>query len=90
LRREADVILERTGQILKSFGTDFAHSVRLDRWCTMRMRFAPYHLARSAALGKYISPGTLMITAALRVLIAAKCELFASLMPFLPAATGPA
>jgi hypothetical protein len=34
LRREADFILERTGQILKSFGTDFAHCVRLDQYYT--------------------------------------------------------
>ena len=32
LRREADFIFERMGQILKSFGTDFAHSVRLDQY----------------------------------------------------------
>src|SRR5262245_29686535 len=30
LHREADFVLERIGQILKSFGTDFSHSVRLD------------------------------------------------------------
>jgi len=31
LRREADFIFERMGQTLKSLGTDFAHSVRLDQ-----------------------------------------------------------
>jgi hypothetical protein len=56
LRREADFILERTGQILKSFGTDFAHCVRLDQYYTDANAVRAYHLARFAALGKYIHP----------------------------------
>jgi enamine deaminase RidA (YjgF/YER057c/UK114 family) len=62
LRREADFILERTGQILKSFGTDFAHCVRLDQYYTDANAVRAYHLARFAALGKYIPPSTSMIT----------------------------
>ena len=50
LRREADFIFERMGQILKSFGTDFAHSVRLDQYYTEANAVRAYHLARFAAL----------------------------------------
>lgn len=62
LRREADFILERMRQILKSFGTDFAHCVRLDQYYTDANAVRAYHLARFAALGKYIPPSTSMIT----------------------------
>jgi enamine deaminase RidA (YjgF/YER057c/UK114 family) len=62
LRREADFIFERMGQILKSFGTDFAHSVRLDQYYTEANAVRAYHLARFAALGKYGPPSTSIIT----------------------------
>ncbi len=62
LRREADFVLERMGQILKSFGTDFAHCVRLDQYFTDANAVRAYHLARFAALGNYIPPSTSMIT----------------------------
>ena len=62
LRREAEYILERMGHILKSFGTDFAHCVRLDQYFTEANAVRAYHLARFAAFGKYIPPSTSMIT----------------------------
>jgi enamine deaminase RidA (YjgF/YER057c/UK114 family) len=62
MRREADFILDRMGQILKSFGTDFAHAVRLDQYYTEANAVRAYHLARFAAFGKYIPPSTSMIT----------------------------
>jgi enamine deaminase RidA (YjgF/YER057c/UK114 family) len=62
MRREADYVLERMGQILKSFGTDLAHSVRLDQYFTEANAVRAYHLARFAAFGKYIPPSTSMIT----------------------------
>jgi enamine deaminase RidA (YjgF/YER057c/UK114 family) len=62
LRREADFIFGRMGQILKSFGTDFAHSVRLDQYYTEANAVRAYHLARFAALGKYVPPSTSIIT----------------------------
>lgn len=62
LRREADFIFERMGQILRSFGTDFAHSVRLDQYYTEANAVRAYHLARFAALGKYVPPSTSIIT----------------------------
>ncbi len=61
-RREADFVFERMGQILKAFGTDFAHSVRLDQYYTEANAVRAYHLARFAALGKYVPPSTSIIT----------------------------
>ena len=51
LRREADYVLERMGQILKSFGTDLAHGVRLDQYyhraeCGSRLSPRPFRRAR--------------------------------------------
>jgi enamine deaminase RidA (YjgF/YER057c/UK114 family) len=62
LRREADFIFERMGQNLKTLGTDFAHSVRLDQYYTEGNAVRAYHLARFAALGKYVPPSTSIIT----------------------------
>src|SRR5579862_1914348 len=62
LRREADFIFERMGETLKSLGTDFAHSVRLDQYYTQANAVRAYHLARFGALGKYVPPSTSIIT----------------------------
>ena len=62
LRREADFIFERMGQNLRTLGTDFAHSVRLDQYYTEANAVRAYHLARFAALGKYVPPSTSIIT----------------------------
>jgi enamine deaminase RidA (YjgF/YER057c/UK114 family) len=62
LRREADFIFERMGQTLKSLGTDFAHSVRLDQYYIEANAVRAYHLARFAALGKYVPPSTSILT----------------------------
>jgi hypothetical protein len=62
LRREADFIFERMGQTLKSLGTDFAHSVRLDQYYSEANAVRAYHLARFAALGKYVPPSTSILT----------------------------
>jgi enamine deaminase RidA (YjgF/YER057c/UK114 family) len=62
LRRETDYVLDRMGHILKSFGTDFAHAVRLDQYFTEANAVRAYHLARFAAFGKYIPPSTSMIS----------------------------
>src|SRR5262245_50109760 len=62
MRREADFIFERMGRILKSFGTDFAHGVRLDQYYTEADAVRAYHLARFSAMGKYVPPSTSIIT----------------------------
>jgi enamine deaminase RidA (YjgF/YER057c/UK114 family) len=81
LRREADYILERMGQQLKSFGTDFAHTVRLDQYFTEPNAVRAYHLARFAALGKYIPPSTSMIV---ERCFGAKSSMTNSLLAVLP------
>ena len=50
------------GRILKSFGTDFAHSVRLDQYYMEANAVRAYHLARFAAFGKYVPPSTSILT----------------------------
>lgn len=81
LRREADFILDRMGQILKSFDTDFAHAVRLDQYYTEANAVRAYHLARFAAMGKYIPPSTSMITEGC---FGAKSTMTTSLLAVLP------
>jgi enamine deaminase RidA (YjgF/YER057c/UK114 family) len=62
LRREADYLLSRMGQVLKSFGTDFSHGVRLDQYYTDPDSTRAYHLSRFANMGNYIPPSTSIIT----------------------------
>ncbi|HEY7296947.1 MAG TPA: Rid family hydrolase [Xanthobacteraceae bacterium] len=81
LRREADFILQRMGELLKSYGTDFAHSVRLDQYYTEANAVRAYHLARFAAFGKYIPPSTSMIVEAC---FGAKSTMTTSLLAVLP------
>lgn len=81
LRREADYMLDRMGQILKSFGTDFAHSVRLDQYYTEANAVRAYHLARFAAFGKYVPPSTSIIT---ERCFGGKSTITTSLMAVLP------
>ena len=61
LRREADYLMGRMGEALKSFGTDLAHSVRLDQYYTEADAVRAYHLARFASFGKYVPPSTSII-----------------------------
>jgi enamine deaminase RidA (YjgF/YER057c/UK114 family) len=61
LRREADFLLRRMRGILKEFGTDLPHAVRVDQYYTMGSAVAAYHLARFAEFGSYIPPSTSII-----------------------------
>ena len=47
-RREADFIFNRMRRVLEEFGTDFAHSVRLDQYYPNPRAVAAYHLAQHA------------------------------------------
>jgi enamine deaminase RidA (YjgF/YER057c/UK114 family) len=58
LRREADYLVGRMGRILGEFGSDLAHSVRLDQYYTSGEAVNAYHLARFAGFGKYVPPST--------------------------------
>jgi enamine deaminase RidA (YjgF/YER057c/UK114 family) len=60
-RREADFIFERMRRVLEEFGTDFAHSVRLDQYYPNPRAVAAYHLARHDAFGDYIPPSTSVV-----------------------------
>ena len=62
LRRESDYLLDRMGRVLKSFGTDFSHGVRLDQYYTDPDSTRAYHLSRFANMGSYIPPSTSIIT----------------------------
>jgi enamine deaminase RidA (YjgF/YER057c/UK114 family) len=81
LRREADYMLARMGDILKGFGTDFAHSVRLDQYYTDADAVRAYHLARFASFGKYVPPSTSIITDRL---FGAKSTISTSLVAVMP------
>ncbi|HZT51898.1 MAG TPA: Rid family hydrolase [Stellaceae bacterium] len=81
LRREADYMLGRMGEILKSLGTDFAHSVRLDQYYTEANAVRAYHLARFASFGKYVPPSTSIIT---ERCFGAKSNMTTSLVAVLP------
>jgi enamine deaminase RidA (YjgF/YER057c/UK114 family) len=60
-RREGDFILQRMRHILREFGSDLPHGVRLDQFYPSAAPVDPYHLARRAEFGDYIPPSTSVI-----------------------------
>jgi enamine deaminase RidA (YjgF/YER057c/UK114 family) len=60
-RREADFIFGRMRGVLGEFGSDFAHSVRLDQYYPNPRAVAAYHLARHDAFADYIPPSTSVV-----------------------------
>ena len=60
-RREADFIFSRMRRVLGEFGTNFAHSVRLDQYYPNPRAVAAYHLARHDAFEDYIPPSTSVV-----------------------------
>ena len=60
-RREGDFILERMHRVLREFGSDLGHGVRLDQFYPTPAAVDPYHLARRAAFGDYIPPSTSVV-----------------------------
>ena len=60
-RREAEFIFDRMRRVLDEFGSDFAHSVRLDQYYPNPRAVAAYHLARHDAFGDYIPPSTSVV-----------------------------
>jgi enamine deaminase RidA (YjgF/YER057c/UK114 family) len=60
-RREGDFILRRMRRILREFGSDLSHGVRLDQFYPSAAPVDPYHLARRAEFGDYIPPSTSVI-----------------------------
>ena len=60
-RREGDFILRRMRRLLGEFGTDLAHSVRLDQYYPNPRAVAAYHLSRHAEFGDSIPPSTSVV-----------------------------
>ena len=60
-RREADFILQRMRRLLGEFGSDLAHSVRLDQYYPNPQAVAAYHLSRHAEFHDYIPPSTSVV-----------------------------
>jgi enamine deaminase RidA (YjgF/YER057c/UK114 family) len=60
-RREGDYILQRMQRLLREFGSDLSHGVRLDQYYPTPAAVDPYHLARRAAFGDYIPPSTSVV-----------------------------
>jgi enamine deaminase RidA (YjgF/YER057c/UK114 family) len=60
-RREADFVFNRMRGVLGEFGTDFAHSIRLDQYYPNPRAVAAYHLARHDAFADYIPPSTSVV-----------------------------
>jgi enamine deaminase RidA (YjgF/YER057c/UK114 family) len=60
-RREGDFILQRMRRILREFGSDLSHAVRLDQFYPNPAAVAAYHLARHAEFGDYIPPSTSVV-----------------------------
>src|SRR5438309_427235 len=60
-RREGDFILRRMRRLLEEFGTDLAHSIRLDQYYPNPRAVAAYHLSRHAEFADYIPPSTSVV-----------------------------
>src|SRR4051794_33776327 len=60
-RREADFIFDRMRGVLREFGSDFAHAIRLDQYYPNPRAVAAYHLARYDAFADYIPPSTSVV-----------------------------
>jgi len=82
-RREGDFILRRMGRLLGEFGTDLAHSIRLDQYYPNPRAVAAYHLSRHAEFRDYIPPSTSVV---MERCFAAETTISTSLIAVLPEA----
>ena len=53
-RREADFALRRMTDVLREYGTDLSHAIRLDQYYPNPRAVAAYHLSRHDNFGDYI------------------------------------
>ena len=83
-RREGDFILHRMRRILREFGSDLSHGVRLDQYYPNPRAVAAYHLARHAEFGDYIPPSTSVIME--RCCFSADTTISSSLLALVPGA----
>lgn len=82
-RREGDFILRRMRRLLGEFGTDLAHSIRLDQYYPNPRAVAAYHLSRHAEFRDYIPPSTSVV---MERCFAAETTISISLIAVLPVA----
>ncbi len=82
-RREGDFILRRMRRLLSEFGTDLAHSIRLDQYYPNPRAVAAYHLSRHAEFRDYIPPSTSVV---MERCFAAETTISTSLIAVLPEA----
>jgi enamine deaminase RidA (YjgF/YER057c/UK114 family) len=80
-RREGDFILQRMRRILREFGSDLGHGVRLDQYYPTPVAVDPYHLARHAEFGDYIPPSTSVV---MERCFAAEANISTSLIAVMP------
>jgi len=60
-RREGDFVLQRMRRLLGEFGSDLAHSIRLDQYYPNPQAVSAYHLSRHAEFHDYIPPSTSVV-----------------------------
>ena len=60
-RREADFVLQRMTDVLREYGTDLSHAIRLDQYYPNPRAVATYHLSRHDNFGDYIPPSTSVV-----------------------------
>ena len=60
-RREADFVLRRMTDVLREYGTDLSHAIRLDQYYPNPRAVAAYHLSRHDNFGDYIPPSTSVV-----------------------------
>jgi enamine deaminase RidA (YjgF/YER057c/UK114 family) len=80
-RREGNFLLARMREILRDFGSDLSHGVRLDQFYPTTAPVDPYHLARRAEFGDYIPPSTSVV---MERCFCADANISASLMAVVP------
>jgi enamine deaminase RidA (YjgF/YER057c/UK114 family) len=80
-RREADFVLPRMTGVLREYGTDLSHAMRLDQYYRNPRAMAAYHLPRHDNFRDYIPPST---TAVMQRLFSASSTVSTSLIAVMP------
>jgi len=80
-RREADFVLRRMTDVLREYGTDLSHAIRLDQYYPNPRAVAAYHLSRHDNFGDYIPPSTSVV---MQRLFSASSTISTSLVAVMP------
>ena len=81
-RREADFVLRRMTDVLREYGTDLSHAIRLDQYSPNPRAVAAYHLSRHDNFRDYI-PSTSVV---MQRLFSASSTISTSLVAVMPVA----